>query len=148
MAQWHASHCNHCGTVALCQAYQPQPCLTPVAKRMLRVRVSAELWRATHIEALNKGVNVGVVVEDALKLYFALAQDKVSIVPKPGASLDLVTIKPSTATAQCEQATTSPPVAVKEPAVQPQPAAIVDAEAPSFVKGNPWLEIIARRNGG
>ena len=144
MPRWLA---GHCGTVALCQVFQSLPCLTPVAKKMLRVRVSAELWRATHIEALNKGVNVGVVVEDALKLYFALAQDKVGIVPKPGASLDLVTIKPSIAT-QCGQATTSPPVAVKEPAVQPQPAVVVDADAPSFVKGNPWLEIIARRNGG
>jgi len=141
---------GHCGTVALCQVFQSLPCLTPVAKKMLRVRVSAELWRATHIEALNKGVNVGVVVEDALKLYFALAQDKVSIVPKPGASLDLVTIKPSIATAQCGQATT--PTAMgsmrPEPTVNPQPAAVVDADAPSFVKGNPWLEIIARRNGG
>jgi hypothetical protein len=34
------------------------------------------------------------------------------------------------------------------PEPQPQPAVVVDAEAPSFVKGNPWLEIIARRNGG
>jgi hypothetical protein len=115
---------------------------------MLRVRVSGELWRATHIEALNKGVNVGVVVEDALKLYFALAQDKVSIVPKPGVSLDLVTIKPSITTVQCEQAKEPTAVGAKEPVSQPQPAAIVDADAPSFVKGNPWLEIIARRNGG
>jgi hypothetical protein len=35
-----------------------------------------------------------------------------------------------------------------EPTVNPQPAIVVDAEAPSFVKGNPWLEIISRRNGG
>jgi len=115
---------------------------------MLRVRVSAELWRAAHIEALNKGVNVGVVVEDALKLYFAVAQDKVGIVFKPGASLDLATIKPSIATAQCGQAKEPTPVSAKEPESQPQPAAVVDAEAPSFVKDNPWLAIISRRNGG
>jgi len=140
----------HCGTVALCQVFQSLPCLSPVAKKMLRVRVSGELWRATHIEALNKGVNVGVVVEDALKLYFAVAQDKVGIVLKPGASLDLATIKPSIATAQCGQAKEPTPVGAKEPepTVNPQPAIVVDADAPSFVKGNPWLEIIARRNGG
>ena len=115
---------------------------------MLRVRVSGELWRATHIEALNRGVNVGVIVEDALKMYFAAAQDKVSIVLKPGASLDLATIKPSIATAQCGQATEPTPVSSMRPEPQPQPAIVVDAEAPSFVKGNPWIEIISRRNGG
>ena len=116
---------------------------------MLRVRVSGELWRATHIEALNKGVNVGVVVEDALKLYFAVAQDKVGIVLKPGASLDLATIKPSIVTAQCGQATTPTAVGSMRPEPQPQPAAVVvDADAPSFVKDNPWLAIISRRNGG
>jgi hypothetical protein len=119
-----------------------------VAKKMLRVRVSGELWRATHIEALNKGVNVGVIVEDALKLYFALAQDKVSIVPKPGASLDLATVKPSTAAVQCGQATAPTAVGAMRPEPQPQPAAIVDTDAPSFVKDNPWLAIISRRNGG
>jgi hypothetical protein len=115
---------------------------------MLRVRVDGELWRATHIEALNKGVNVGVVVEDALRLYFAVAQDKVSIVLKPGASLDLATIKPSIATVQCGQAKEPTPVGSMRPVSQPQPATIVDAEAPSFVKDNPWLAIISRRNGG
>ena len=106
------------------------------------------MWRATHIEALNRGVNVGVVVEDALKLYFAVAQDKVSIVLKPGASLDLATVKPSIATAQCGQAKEPTPVGAKGPEPQPQPAAVVDVDAPSFVKDNPWLAIISRRNGG
>jgi hypothetical protein len=122
-----------------------------VGKKLLRVRVSGELWRAVHIEALNKGVNVGVVVEDALRLYFAVAQDKVSIVLKPGASLDLATIKPIIATAQCEQAKEPTPVRGMRPEptplAQPQPV-VVDAEAPSFVKDNPWLAIISRRNGG
>jgi hypothetical protein len=120
-----------------------------MAKRMLRVRVSGELWKAVHIEALNKGVYVGVVVEDALRLYFAIAQGDVSLVPKPGFTLSLTTVKPSIATAQCEQAKEPTPVGAKEPTplAQPQPV-VVDAGAPSFVKGNPWLEIIARRNGG
>jgi len=115
---------------------------------MLRVRVSAELWRATHIEALSRGVYVGAIIEDALKLYFAVAQDKVSLVLKPGASLDLATIKPSIATAQCGQAKEPTGVGTMRPEPQPQSAAVVDADAPSFVKGNPWLEIISRRNGG
>jgi hypothetical protein len=121
-----------------------------VAKRLLRVRVSGELWRATHIEALNRGVNVGVIVEDALKLYFAVAQDKLGIVLKPGAPLDLATIKPSAATVQCGQAKEPTPVGAKEPGptASPQPTIVVNADAPSFVKDNPWLAIIARRNGG
>ena len=112
----------------------------PVGKRLLRVRVDGELWRATHIEALNKGVYVGAIIEDALRLYFTVAQGDVSLAPKPGVSLNLTTVKPSIVTAQCGQA--------KEPEPQPQPAVVVDADAPSFVKGNPWLEIISRRNGG
>jgi hypothetical protein len=119
-----------------------------VGKRLLRVRVDGELWRAAHIEALSRGVYVGAIIEDALKLYFAVAQGNVSLAPKPGASLSLTTIKPSIATAQCGQATTPTAVGAKEPEPQPQPAAIVDAEAPSFVKDNPWLAIISRRNGG
>ena len=120
----------------------------PVGKRLLRVRVDGELWRAVHIEALSRGVYVGAIIEDALKLYFAVAQDKVSIVLKPGASLDLATVKPSTAAFQCGQAKESTPVGSMRPEPQPQPAIVVDAEAPSFVKGNPWIEIISRRNGG
>jgi hypothetical protein len=119
---------------------------------MLRVRVSGELWKATHIEALNRGVYVGAIVEDALKLYLAIAQGNVSLIPKPGVSLSLTTIKPSIATAQCEQASkpTVEPIPVPNPQPEaklpPQPAVIVDADAPSFVKDNPWLAIIARRN--
>ena len=134
--------------MAPCQVFQSLPCLTPVAKRLLRVRVDGELWRAVHIEALSRGVYVGAIIEDALKLYFAVAQDKVGIVLKPGASLDLATIKPSIATAQCGQAKEPTAVGSMRPEPQPQPAAIVDADAPSFVKDNPWLAIIARRNGG
>jgi hypothetical protein len=119
-----------------------------VGKRLLRVRVDGELWRAVHIEALSRGVYVGAIIEDALRLYFALAQGNVSLATKPGVSLNLTTVKPSIATAQCGQAKEPTPVGAKGPEPQPQPAAIVDAEAPSFVKGNPWLEIISRRNGG
>jgi len=115
---------------------------------MLRVRVDGELWRAVHIEALSRGVYVGAIIEDALKLYFAVAQGDVSLAPKPGVSLSLTTVKPSIATAQCGQATAPTPVGSKGPEPQPQPAAIVDADAPSFVKDNPWLAIISRRNGG
>jgi hypothetical protein len=120
-----------------------------VGKRLLRVRVDGELWRAAHIEALSRGVYVGAIIEDALKLYFAVAQGDVSLAPKPGVSLSLTTVKPSIATAQCGQAKESTPVGAKgpEPVSQPQPA-IVDADAPSFVKDNPWLAIISRRNGG
>ena len=120
----------------------------PVGKRLLRVRVDGELWRAVHIEALSRGVYVGAIIEDALRLYFAVAQGDVSLAPKPGVSLSLTTVKPSIATAQCGQAKEPTPVGAKGPEPQPQPAAIVDADAPSFVKDNPWLAIIARRNGG
>ena len=119
-----------------------------MGKKLLRVRVDGELWRAVHIEALSRGVYVGAIIEDALKLYFAVAQGGVSLAPKPGVSLSLTTVKPSIATAQCEQATAPTPVGAKGPEPQPQPAAVVDADAPSFVKGNPWIEIISRRNGG
>jgi hypothetical protein len=120
-----------------------------VVKKLLRVRVDGELWRAVHIEALSRGVYVGAIIEDALKLYFAVGQGNVSLAPKPGVSLDLVTIKPSTAV-QCGQSTTPTAVGAMrlEVTASPQPTAVVDADAPSFVKGNPWLEIIARRNGG
>jgi len=48
-------------------------------KRLLRVRISGELWRAVHIEALNRGVTVGSIIEDAIALYLALSQGNVSL---------------------------------------------------------------------
>jgi hypothetical protein len=118
--------------------------LIPVGKRLLRVRISGELWRAVHIEALNKGVTVGSIIEDAIALYLALSQGNVSLVLKQGATLNLTTIKPSTAT-PCEQASKPTVEPEAKPVVTPQPAIVVDADAPSFVRDNPWLAIISRR---
>jgi len=114
----------------------------------LRVRVDGELWRAVHIEALSRGVYVGAIVEDALALYFAVSQGNASLILKPGASLRLTTVKPSIAS-PCEQAKEFTGVGARpEPTASPQPVVVVDADAPSFVKDNPWLAIISRRNGG
>jgi hypothetical protein len=126
-----------------------------VAKHRLKVFIRDELWRAVHVEALNKGVTVGSIIEDAIALYLALSQGNVSLVLKPGVSLSLTSIKPSTAT-PCEQASkpTVEPIPVlnpqpeAKPVVTPQPAIVVDADAPSFVRDNPWLAIISRRSAG
>ena len=87
---------------------------------------------------MNRGVTVGSIIEDAIALYLALSQGNVSLVPKPGVSLSLTTIKPSLAT-PCEQAS--------KPTVEPEAKPVVepDGDMPSFVRDNPWLSIISRR---
>jgi len=89
---------------------------------------------------------VGSIIEDAIALYLALSQGNVSLVPKPGATLSLTTIKPSLAT-PCEQASKPTVEPEAKPVVTPQPAIVVDADGnmPSFVRDNPWLAIISRR---
>ena len=115
-----------------------------MAKHRLKVFIRDELWRAVHVEALNKGVTVGSIIEDAIALYLALSQGNVSLVLKQGATLSLTTIKPSLA-APCEQASKPTVEPEAKPVVTPQPAIVVDADAPSFVRDNPWLAIISRR---
>jgi len=115
-----------------------------VAKHRLKVFIRDELWRAVHIEALNKGVTVGSIIEDAIALYLALSQGNVSLVLKQGATLSLTTIKPSLAT-PCEQASKPTVEPEAKPVVTPQPAIVVEPDMPSFVRDNPWLSIISRR---
>jgi hypothetical protein len=115
-----------------------------MGKRLLRVRISGELWRAVHIEALNRGITVGSIIEDAINVYLALSQGNVSLVPKQGATLSLTTIKPSLAM-PCEQASKPTVEPEAKPVATPQPAIVADADAPSFVRDNPWLSIISRR---
>ena len=121
-----------------------------MAKHRLKVFIRDELWRAVHVEALNKGVTVGSIIEDAIALYLALSQGNVSLVLKPGVSLSLTSIKPSTAT-PCEQAskpTVEPIPMMPVPNPQPEAKPVVEPDMPSFVRDNPWLAIISRRSAG
>jgi hypothetical protein len=115
-----------------------------VGRRLVLKGLSEESWRALHIEALNEKAPISVIIEDALAIYLTLKHGEASLVLKPNVKLNLRTIKPSIIDCQPQ------PNALK-----PQPAEVIQVQspmqeaqdAPSFVRDNPWLAILARRNG-
>jgi hypothetical protein len=108
-----------------------------VEKKLLKVRLRSEIWRAVHFEALSRGVPVGTIIEDAIELYLALSQGTATLNVKDGATLRLKTIKPT--------------IIPSKPATEPPPEPVrtqtapTNEDAPSFIKDNPWLTIIARK---
>jgi len=114
-----------------------------VGRRLVLKGLSEEAWRALHIEALNEGASVSRVIEDALAIYLALKHGEAGLVLKPNVKLNLRTIRPSIA--ECQ------PIQVQKPqsaeVIQVQAQSPMQENAPSFVRDNPWLTILAKKNG-
>jgi hypothetical protein len=108
-------------------------------RRRLRVMVSEDLWRAIHIEALN-GASISSMIEDALAIYLALKHGEAGLTLKPGVNLNLTTIR---GIEPCGPGEPSQPQARPEP----KPSQVQVQDAPSFVRDNPWLSIIASKGG-
>jgi hypothetical protein len=117
-----------------------------VGRRVLKVRVGEELWRALHIESLSSGTPIYAMVNDAVVVYMALRHGDVKLTLKPGVRLSLTTLNPETIIAKPEgnRETTRTQGEAKQ--VSETAPTQVEANAPSFLANNPWLDIIRRRS--
>jgi DNA-directed RNA polymerase alpha subunit len=113
-----------------------------VGRRLVLKGLSEEAWRALHIEALNEKTPISVIIEDALAIYLALKHNEAGLTLKPNVKLNLRTIKPSIT--ECQPNALKPQ---STEVIQVQAQNPMQENAPSFVKDNPWLAILARRNG-
>lgn len=121
-----------------------------MGRRLVLKGLSEESWRALHIEALNEKTPISVIIEDALAIYLALKHGEASLVLKPNTKLNLRTIRPSITECQPQpnalkpqsteviQVQTQNPMPLQEQATE---------DAPSFIRDNPWLTILAKKNG-
>jgi len=112
--------------------------------------LSEEAWRALHIEALNERASISVIVEDALAIYLALKHGEAGLVLKPNVKLNLRTIRPSIIECQPQPNALKPQSTevIQVQAQNPMPLqAQASEDAPSFIRDNPWLAILARKNG-
>ena len=116
-----------------------------MGRRLVLKGLSEEAWRALHIEALNEKTPISVIIEDALAIYLALKHNEASLAPKPNVKLNLRTIRPSII--ECQP---------QPNALKPQPTEVIQVQAmqeqatenaPSFIRDNPWLAILAKKNG-
>jgi len=111
----------------------------------LKVRVGEELWRALHIESLSSGTPIYAMVNDAVVVYMALRRGDVKLTLKPGVRLNLTTLNPETiAKPEGNHETTQTQGEAKQ--VSETAPTQVEANAPSFLANNPWLDIIRRRS--
>jgi hypothetical protein len=117
-----------------------------MGRRLVLKGLSEESWRALHIEALNEKTPISVIIEDALAIYLALKHNEASLVLKPNTKLNLRTIRPSITECQ-PQPNALKPQSTEVIQVQAQSPMQEAQDAPSFVKDNPWLAILARKNG-
>jgi len=117
-----------------------------VGRRVLKVRVGEELWRALHIESLSSGTPIYAMVNDAVAVYMALRHGDVKLTLKPGVRLNLTTLNPETIIAKPEgnHETTRTQGEAKQ--VSETAPTQVEANAPSFLANNPWLDVIRRRS--
>jgi len=138
-----------------------------IVRRLLNVMVNEELLKAIKITSVYANVRVIDVVEDAFKIYLLLYQGKARLVLEPGTELKLTSMSVDKVTTRCGSGGQSsqvqkPPTPVgtrannnnqndnqPQPHVeQPptgQPQLSLD-NAPSFIRDNPWLSIIARKS--
>jgi hypothetical protein len=116
-----------------------------VGRRVLKVRVGKELWRALHIESLSSGTPIYAMVNDAVAVYMALRHGNVELILKPGVRLSLTTLNPETiAKPEGNHETTRTQGEAKQ--VSETAPTQVEANAPSFLVNNPWLDVIRRRS--
>jgi DNA-directed RNA polymerase alpha subunit len=113
-----------------------------VGRRLVLKGLSEEAWRALHIEALNEKTPISVIIEDALAIYLALKHGEASLTLKPNTKLNLRTIRPSII--DCQPNALKPQSAE---VIQVQAQSPMQEDAPSFVRDNPWLAILAKKNG-
>jgi len=134
-----------------------------IVRRLLNVMVNEELLKAIKITSVYANVRVIDVVEDAFKIYLLLYQGKARLVLEQDTELRLVSMSIDRVTARCGSGSQSsqvqkPPTPVgarvnnnnqiddqprQPPAGQPQ---LSLDNAPSFIRDNPWLAIIARKS--
>ena len=117
-----------------------------MGRRLVLKGLSEESWRALHIEALNEKTPISVIIEDALAIYLALKHGEAGLVLKPNVKLNLRTIRPSITECQPQPNALKPREVIQVQAQSPMPLQEAQ-DAPSFVKDNPWLAILARKNG-
>ena len=111
----------------------------------MKVRVGEELWRALHIESLSSGTPIYAMVNDAVAVYMALRHGDVKLILKPGVRLSLTTLNPEIiAKPEGNRETTRTQGEAKQ--VSETAPSQVEANAPSFLVNNPWLDIIRRRS--
>jgi hypothetical protein len=121
-----------------------------MGRRLVLKGLSEEAWRALHIEALNEKTPISIIIEDALAIYLTLKHGEASLVLKPNVKLNLRTIKPSITECQPQPNALKPQSTevIQVQSTSPMPLQEQASEdAPSFVKDNPWLAILARKNG-
>ena len=120
-----------------------------MGRKLVLKGLSEEAWRALHIEALNEKTPISIIIEDALAIYLALKHGEASLVLKPNVKLNLRTIRPNIT--ECQPNALKPQSAevIKVQTQSPMPLQEAQAteDAPSFVRDNPWLAILARKNG-
>jgi hypothetical protein len=133
-----------------------------IVRRLLNVMVNEELLKAIKITSVYANVRVIDVVEDAFKIYLLLYQGKAKLVLEQGVELNLASMSVDKVTTRCGSQSSQvqrPPTPVgtmvnnnnqpRQPHVeQPpvgQPQLNLD-NAPSFIRDNPWLAIIARKS--
>jgi hypothetical protein len=119
-----------------------------MGRKLVLKGLSEESWRALHIEALNEKTPISVIIEDALAIYLTLKHGEAGLTLKPNTKLNLRTIKPNIAECQPQPNALKPqPTEVIQVQTQ-NPMPLQEAQdAPSFIRDNPWLAILARKNG-
>jgi len=122
-----------------------------VGRRLVLKGLSEEAWRALHIESLNEKAPISVIIEDALAIYLALKHGEAGLTLKPNVRLNLRTIRPGITECQPQPIQVQKPQSTEVIQVQstsPMPMQESQVtDAPSFIKDNPWLSILARKNG-
>jgi hypothetical protein len=117
-----------------------------IVRKLLQVMVNEELLKAIKVTSVYANVRVIDVVEDAFKIYLLLYQGKARLVLEQGTELRLASMSVDRVTAKC--GSNIEPVIEGTQVVQPKPQEVTiptNEDAPSFIKDNPWLTIIARR---
>jgi hypothetical protein len=117
-----------------------------ITRRLLQVMVNEELLKAIRVTSVYANVRVIDVVEDAFKIYLLLYQGKAKLVLESGTELRLASMSIDKVTTKC--GSNIEPAIEGTQLVQPKPQEVTiptNADAPSFIKDNPWLTIIARK---
>ena len=118
-----------------------------MGRKLVLKGLSEEAWRALHIEALNEKAPISVIIEDALAIYLALKHNEASLTLKPNTKLNLRTIKPSITECQPNALKPQSTEVIQVQAQSPMQETQASEDAPSFIRDNPWLAILARKNG-
>ena len=119
-----------------------------MGRKLVLKGLSEEAWRALHIESLNEKAPISVIIEDAVAIYLALKHGEASLTLKPNTKLNLRTIKPSITECQPQLMKPQSTEVIQVQAQSPMPMQEAQSieDAPSFVRDNPWLTILAKKS--